>query len=312
MATNPYFRSYDSEREQRLINELTIETIRAMGRDVLYIPRNYLNIDKIFGEDPEAKFTEGYPIEAYLVDVDRFQGNRDIISKFGVQITDRCTILLSKTRFEEEIKTKRNEIMKPRTGDLIYLPLSKSLFEINYVEDEFPFYQLGGLTTYVLTLELFTYDGESIDTGITDIDVIETKRKTAATLAYIHGTPITGSNEIRDGEFVFQVLGVTGNGATLSNATATATVVDIIHGTTMNTLYLSGISGSFSYNQTETVKGSISGAEYYFRIAGTTSDRIIPTDPFIGKNINDNNDLKQKTITIFDFSDIDPFSEGNY
>jgi len=312
MATNPYFRSYDSEREQRLINELTVETIRAMGRDVLYIPRDYLNIDNIFGEDPEAKFTEGYPIEAYLVDVDRFQGNRDIIAKFGVQITDRCTILLSKTRFEQEIKIKRNEILKPRAGDLIYLPLSKSLFEINYVEDEFPFYQLGSLTTYMLTLELFTYDGESIDTGVTDIDVIETKRKTAATLAYIHGTPITGSNQIRDGELVFQVLGVTGNGATLTNATATATVVDFIRGTTMNALYLSGISGSFSYNQSQTIKGSVSGAEYYFRISGTTSDRIIPTDPLTNKNVNDNNDLKQKTITIFDFSDIDPFSEGNY
>ncbi len=312
MATNPYFRSYDSSREQRLINELTIETIRAMGRDVLYIPRDYLNMDNIFGEDPEAKFTEGYPIEAYLVDVDRFQGNRDVIAKFGVQITDRCTILLSKTRFEEEVKIRRTEILKPRAGDLIYLPLSKSLFEINYVEDEFPFYQLGGLTTYTLTLELFTYDGETINTGITDVDVVESERKTRAIISYIHGTPITGSNEIRDGELVFQVLGITGSGSTLSSATALATVLDIIHGTTMNALYLTGISGAFSYDQTETIKGSVSGAEYYFRVSGVSSDRIIPTDPFTGNNTNDNNDLKQQTTTIFDFTEIDPFSEGNY
>lgn len=312
MATNPYFRSYDSGREQRLINELTVETIRAMGRDVLYIPRDYLNIDNVFGEDPEAKFTEGYPIEAYLVDVDRFQGNRDVIAKFGVQITDRCTILLSKTRFEEEVKIRRTEILKPRAGDLIYLPLSRSLFEINYVEDEFPFYQLGGLTTYTLTLELFTYDGETINTGITDVDVAESERKTRAIISYIHGTPITGSNEIRDGELVFQVLGITGSGSTLSSATALATVLDIIHGTTMNALYLTGISGSFSYDQTETIKGSVSGAEYYFRVSGVSSDRIIPTDPFTGNNTNDNNDLKQQTTTIFDFTEIDPFSEGNY
>ena len=119
MATNPYFKSYDSKVEQSLINDLTIETIKAMGRDVIYIPRDYLIIDNLFGEDPESKFSQGYPIEMYMIDTDRFQGNRDIVAKFGIQITDRTSLSVSKTRFENEITSHRNEIKKPREGDLI-------------------------------------------------------------------------------------------------------------------------------------------------------------------------------------------------
>jgi len=313
MATNPYFRTYDSKVEQQLINELTVETIKAMGRDVVYIPRDYLVIDKVFGEDPESKFSEGYPIEAYLLDFERFSGNRDIIAKFGVTITDRLTVQISKTRFEQEIYSRRNEIKKPRAGDLIYLPLSKSLFEINYVEDEAPFYQSGGLTTYTLTLELFTYSGETIETGITDIDVVEDDRKTNAILVYINRLPISGSNTIIDGEIVYQVLGVTGITAIFSNANYTANVVNFIQGATQSMLYLTGISGTISYAITQTIKGSVSGAEYYLKgVTGSISDIVLQQEPIDGSNVGENEDFRKEASTIFDFTDIDPFSEGNY
>jgi len=309
MATNPYFKSYDSITEQKLIDNLTIETIKATGRDILYIPRDYLVIDKLFGEDPESKFTEGYPLEAYLVNVDRFDGNRDVIMKFGVQITDRASILISKTRFEEEVKLKRTEILKPRTGDLIYLPLSKSLFEINYVEDEFPFYQLGGLTTYSLTLELFTYSGEVINTGITDVDEVELTRNVKTTYAFINVNPISGT-KLLDGEQVYQVLGVTGG--SLQNATTTATLLNFIQGSTQNAIHLIEISGGFSFATNQTIRGTDSGAEYYFKGSTAISDTTISQDPFTSAP-QSNNDLTQnKGIKIFDFTDIDPFSEGNY
>ena len=312
MATNPYFKSYDSKVEQRLINDLTIETIKAMGRDLIYIPRDYLIIDNLFGEDPESKFSQGYPIEMYMIDTDKFQGNRDITSKFGIQITDRTTLSVSKTRFETEISSHRNEIKKPREGDLIYFPLSASLFEIDYVEDEIPFYQLGGLTTYVLHVELFTYSGENIDTGITDIDSVETLRKTYATLAYTSLNTITGSNKITDGELVYQVLGITGVGATLSIATSTATALTFIRGSTQSSLYIFGISGGISYGTKQTIKGSISGAEYYFKGSSSISNLMIPTDPYTNLTVNDNDVIKTESINIFDFTDIDPFSEGKY
>lgn len=313
MATNPYFKTYDSKIEQRLINDLTIETIKAMGRDLIYIPRDYLIIDKLFGEDPESKFTQGYPIEMYMIDTDRFQGNRDVITKFGIQITDRTTLVVSKTRFDNEITSHRNEIKKPREGDLLFLPLSGSLFEINFVEDEAPFYQLGGLTTYTLSIELFTYSGETIDTGITDIDIVETSRKTYATLAYTFLNAITGSNKIINGEQIYQVLGITGIGATLSIATSTATALTFIRGTTQSSLYLFGISGGISYSTKQTIKGSVSGAEYYWNgTPGVSSNLMLPTDPTSQLPVNDNDIIKTQGVDIFDFTDIDPFSAGKY
>jgi len=309
MATNPYFKSYDSLTEQKLIDDLTIETIKATGRDILYIPRDYLVVDNLFGEDPESKFTEGYPLEAYLVNVDRFEGNRDIIMKFGVQITDRATVLISKKRFEEEVKLKRTEIVKPRAGDLIYLPLSKSLFEINYVEDEFPFYQLGGLTTYTLTLELFAYSGEVINTGITDVDEVEKLRNKKTTYAFIDLNPISGNNLV-NGESVFQIIGITGG--SFINATSTATLLNFIKGSTQNAIHLIEISGGFSFASNQTIRGAESGAEYYFKGSTSPSDTSISQDPFTSKLGGDNDSTQAGGIKIFDFTDIDPFSEGNY
>jgi hypothetical protein len=63
---------------------------------------------------------------------------------------------------------------RPLEGDLVFFPLSKTLFEINFVEHENPFYQLGKLYTYRLSCEIFTYDaGQELDTGIADVDQIE-------------------------------------------------------------------------------------------------------------------------------------------
>jgi hypothetical protein len=59
-------------------------------------------------------------------------------------------------------------------GDLIYFPLSKGLFEIKYVDNKQVFFQGGKLYTYRLDCELFKYSMEELNTGISDIDRIET------------------------------------------------------------------------------------------------------------------------------------------
>ena len=315
MATNPYFRTYESKNEQNLLNALTIETIKAMGRDVIYIPRDYLVIDKIFGEDPASKFSNGYPIEMYMLDVEAFQGNRDIVAKFGIQVTDRTKFILSKTRFEQEVYPHRNEIKKPREGDLIYLPLSGSLFEINFVEDEIPFYQHGALTTYVLSCELFTYSGEDIETGITDIDVVATSRNSYMLQVPVSVNPVSGSNDLIAGETIYQVLGVTGTaGVTLSVATATSQAIQFVRGEgiTLSQLYLTNIEGTLSFNTDQTLKGNISGAEYKTTGTSITTDIIVPQDPKTEEPVVDNDALQTGGINIFDFTDVDPFSSGNY
>ena len=72
MAINPYFKEYRGEQD--LLNDLTIETIKTMGRDMIYIPREYVNKDLIFGEDTLSEFKYAYTIEMYIQNVTAFGG----------------------------------------------------------------------------------------------------------------------------------------------------------------------------------------------------------------------------------------------
>ena len=174
MAKNPYFKDYSGE--QNIIEDLSIEIIKAMGRDMLYIPREQYNKNNEFGE-AHYKFSKSFPLEMYIQSVSGFEGEGDIISKFGLEVRDKVTLIVSKKRFNKEIAEKYDGITRPREGDLIYFPLSNGLFEINFVEHENPFYPLGKLYSYYVTAELFTYSYEKINTNISYIDSVSTVTK---------------------------------------------------------------------------------------------------------------------------------------
>jgi hypothetical protein len=167
MATNPYFQNHLGEQD--LVENISVEIIKTTGKDCLYIPRQYFSIDRLFGEDPASSFQKAYTVEMYLYSYRGFDGT-DVITQFGIEIKDKVTLILARKRFKEEITNYDSSITRPREGDLIYFPTSKSLFEINFVEHENPFYPLGKLYTYQITAELFTYSYETMDTKITAID----------------------------------------------------------------------------------------------------------------------------------------------
>ena len=308
MAINPYFG--DFRNEQRLLDDLTVETIRAMGRDVYYIPREYVKLDKLFGEDILSKFRFAYQIEMYVMDVIKFQGQKDVATKFGLDITDKLDLQVSITRFKQEIYSKNSDILKPREGDLIYFPLSKHLFEINSVEDEIPFYQFGSLTTYTIKCELFSYSNETIDTGITEVDEVENNRKMYLSKITL-GNSASSSAIFKVGDIIYQVAGVT-NGNYV-NATYTAVVADFVNGATKY-LYVSDEDGTLLPGiSTQTVIDKNKLVKYY--VSGLTGTNInVNKDPKILESAGDNKelDLNQNSNTLFDFSETDPFSEGNY
>lgn len=168
---SPYFK--ENITEQNLVEDLSIESIKISGRDMVYIPRNLLDEDKLFGEDNSAKFSKGYEFEMYVQSVNGFEGDGDILTKFGIQINDRMNLVISRKRFEQEVTSYQPSIVRPREGDLIFFPLSNTLFEINFVEHENPFYQIGKLYTYLLICETFTYGQEDMDTGFSTVDNLE-------------------------------------------------------------------------------------------------------------------------------------------
>jgi len=304
MAHNPYFKDYSGE--QNIIEDLSIEIIKTMGRDMIYIPREQYDKNIMFGE-AQYKFNKAFPLEMYIASVSGFEGEGDIISKFGLEVRDKMVLIISKKRFIKEIVEKYDGITRPREGDLIYFPLSKGLFEINFVEHENPFYQLGKLYTYALTCELTTIDNDEFNTGETDVDVVMTETKEAV-YKFTLSTEVTTDLSFYDGETIFQVRGVTGG--TYSNATAEAMCFK--YNDAANTMSIYGISGSFLYSS-QTIKGKDSGAEFY--VTGITgTDIVIPITPIDSTAEGDNEHLKQSgdSIGIYDFTDIDPFSEGSY
>lgn len=308
MARNPYFRDYGGE--QNVTEDLTIETIKTMGRDMIYVPREIIRRDNLFGDDIISKFNEGYDIEMYIQSVDGFEGEGDIISRYGLQIKDRIELLVSKRRFEEEITTIEG-IDRPREGDLIFFPLSKTIFEINFVEHENPFYQLGKLYVYKLSCEIFTHDQkQEIETGFDDIDIVEDERKEYV-LKLNLGDRISSDSYINylEGEQIFQRSGFTG--ATASEATATATVIG--WNSTTKILQISNLSGTLATGSSESVRGANSTTEYHISSTENTSI-IVPNEPQDSGTMGDNDDIEYNVDfdNIFDFTETDPFSEGDY
>jgi hypothetical protein len=60
--------------------------------------------------------------------------------------------------------------------------MTGGLFEIMFVQHQDAFYQLGQLYTYKLTVELFRYSSEVMETGVTDIDAFMENKSTDVTL----------------------------------------------------------------------------------------------------------------------------------
>ena len=176
MTTNPYISNYTNTQEQNLVESITIEIIQAMGQDCIYVPRDYFAIDRLFGEDPASAFTKAFTLEMYLLNYKSFDGT-DMITQFGLEIKDKVTLLFSRKRFNEEVTHRASAVNRPREGDLIYFPLSKSLFEINFVEHENPLYVMGKLYSYMVTAELFTYSYEKINTEINVLDKVSSGTK---------------------------------------------------------------------------------------------------------------------------------------
>src|SRR6056300_9353 len=173
---NLYF-SDNVRSEQNLYEDIVIEALKMYGQDVYYLPRDIVGEDKIFGDDVPSRFNSSYKVEMYIENIEAFEGEGDLFTRFGVEIRDEATFIVSRRRWSDTIKRYDNEITgnRPKEGDLIYLPLSKSLFQIMHVEHEQPFYQLNNLPTYKMRCTLFEYNDEDLDTGIQDVDELETR-----------------------------------------------------------------------------------------------------------------------------------------
>jgi len=182
--TNQFFDNYDKQ-EQNLLEDLVIESIEISGINCYYIARNFNNFNKIYGSDDQSSYTNTWLIALYLKNVLGFAGDREFMSKFaGLEIRDQLVFSIPRRTFEMKIAADPNfpplpnnmpgPANRPREGDLIWFPFNKKVFIIRYVNLTDMFWQLGKLYTWEVTCELFEYSGEIFNTGIADIDRIQT------------------------------------------------------------------------------------------------------------------------------------------
>ena len=175
MPTNVYFDT-GTRPEQNLYEDLMIEQLKIYGQEVFYIPRTLVKEDELFGEDTLSKFGDAYIIEMYFDNIEGYEGEKEIMSKFGLQMNEDVTFTVSRRRFEQLVSHDSNLIVKtrPNEGDLVYFPKVSKIFEITFVDKDDPFYQIHNLPAFKLKCKTFEYSGEDLDTGIKEIDAIET------------------------------------------------------------------------------------------------------------------------------------------
>ena len=177
MPTNHYF-SKGTISEQYLYEDLVIEALQIYGHDVYYLPRKLVNKDQLFGEDPLSSFNDAYMLEMYMETVEGYEGEKELVSRFGLEIRDETTFVVARRRWLDLVGHDSNLItsVRPGEGDWIYMPNVRRLFEISFVDIDDPFYQIDNLPVYKLYCRTVEYSAERLDTGIDAIDDIETDR----------------------------------------------------------------------------------------------------------------------------------------
>lgn len=290
MPTSVYFNNYNSQAEQRLFEDLIVESIKIMGFDGYYLPNdNDEARDLLFGEDPLKKFTSAFPIELYLSSALEYAGDKDFFSKFGLEIRNNVSVILSKRTFAQRVP--QNRFTRPRDGDLIYVPVlygTGELYEIKFVDHTKDFFTLGRKIPYFyeMQLEKFKYSNEIINTGIPGADIVNVQDSYTIDLVMSDKHADYFAKEI-----VYQ-------GDSYANANVVATVSEWDANNKL--LHVTNIAGEFR-----------TGANVIGQTSNT-SIRLVSLDPLdvtLTREVYDNRIIQDEADQIVNFSEQNPFGE---
>jgi len=289
MGTSVYFNNQNATREQFLVEDLIIESIKNHGIDIYYMPReSQSTLDELFGDDPVKTYTKAYPMEMYLETFQDFEGNQEFFSKFGLEIQKEARVAVARRTFERYVPTAVRNV--PKEGDLIYMPIQAKLLEIKRVEEEKNFFQAGKTAPYMygLSIETFKYNGEFFDTGFSEIDDIQDITAFAVDYTLTAG----GVGSYIDKERVYQ-------GASLAAATASGYVAD--WDVPSRVLKLRNVKGEFAANTN--IIGTSSNAAWSLASSNTQEDS---NDAF-----DDNVRIETESDGIIDWSETNPFGSSD-
>jgi len=282
-----------------LVEDLVIEAMQIHGMDVYYLPQTTRDqVDMLYGEDTLKEFRSAYGIEMYLENVSGMDGEGDFISKFGLEIRDEVTLLMSRRRFA----SLGTSLIRPREGDLVYIPLLQNFFEISFVEHEnnqAMFYTLGrgrggNVYVYALKLKQFVFSEEIISTGVDEIDdqIFDSYKRSSLPLANTTVFP-AGTGSFVPGEIIYQ-------GSSLATANAQAIVYSYTAHSSVDIIRVQGsfVTGNVRGNTSNTLRSAIS----------YNDDSQVGNSIF--EDIADNVRIETEADGILDFTEHNPFGEA--
>ena len=254
----------------------------------------------LFGEDPLKKFESAFPIELYLENTESYGGEQEFFSKFGLEIRNEVSVLLSRRTFSQRVPLEL--YTRPLEGDLIYIPFTGAsgqgeLYEIRFTSGNKDFFMLGRKYPYFyeLKLEKFKYSQEIISTGVPEIDIVSEELYTID----FSMERTTGTGDYLYKEIVYQ-------GTDLANATTSAIVSNwLVEDSTSvaGILSVTNIMGNFVANTL--IKGAESGASRKL----LTYD-LIEDSTFL--EVYDNKVIQDEANTIIDTTETNAFGNLNY
>lgn len=324
---NVYF-SAAHKLEQQTFEDIMVESLKIYGQETYYLPRQIVKRDNILNEDIESQFLDAYTVEMYIEDIEGFGGEGNLMQKFGLEIRDEVTFVVAKRSWEKLVGAWNNTVdnFRPNEGDLIYLPLSQSFFEISFVEHEQPFYQINNLPVYKLQCKLYEYNDEDFETGIEEIDQVETVYADTLTMLI---RDITGDIEI--GDTLYQVVSRDSNNLPVKWISGRVTEQDQVGGSSTNVqlqltdiemsddeanrnFYLSTTNDADTYlintieedpdNPGDPLTPTITAEIYTLYDIDSTEDRVLLNDQGA-----QNWEFEDFADDIIDFSESNPFGE---
>ena len=185
--------------------------------------------------------------------------------------------------------------------------MTNSFFEINFVEDEQPFYQLSNIPVYKLECSLFEYNDEEFETGV---DVIDNE-VSENSFQVVVDVSVTGGNHPKVGEVLRQTqvaaVGDTPAIVVFGEVASRDKVTD-----TVGKLYLQniGVTGSndardFIVSATQPLVGDESG--YSVNITKIYGLGDTTGEAFITDGASQNIEFEAFESGFMDFSESNPF-----
>lgn len=301
MTTNVYF-TQGTINEQRMMEDIIIESLSIYGQRLYYIPRSLVSKDDILGEDRLSEFKSMFEVEMYFENVDSFDGQGAFIQKFGLMMEQSATLVVARRRWEQLVGRYKQTTLpnRPNEGDLLYFPLTGGMFEVKFVKHQDPFYQLGKLYVYKLQVELFQYSSERIDTGVAEVDAFETLKTFSTNITRSGVGRVKSISVVNAGSGYTQAtVSITPNlgvvGASGFGATAEAVIED------GEVTAINVTDEGSGYNSTPVVTIAGDGI-------GATAEAVVEIDIDKVESYGDNNSFKQEAQDLL-FNESNPFGD---